>query len=119
MTEFIASPYNRPKIPSISVRQLVDAMTQYMPTIVAGSYRVQEIRCERGEESYTQLVFYRDNEHHGCRISIDGRALRSLDSKLGSDPFEVHLIFPVQQVRFWATITPREDRSISIKRLEG
>ena len=118
MAEFVATPYNRPKIPAINVRQFVDALLQYMPTIVAGEYSFQEITCERGEDSFTDVVFYRDGQRRGGLISVSDRALKSLDAKLGSDPFNIHIIFPPEQVRFWATITPREDRSIAIKRLD-
>lgn len=102
MTEFIAAPYMRPKIPTITMRQLIDAVLQFMPTVIEGDYSVQEITCERGEDTHTAVYFGRDGQHRGAFLHLTGRALKSLDAKLGSYPFLISLHFTSRANPYWS-----------------
>jgi hypothetical protein len=130
MNTFIAPPRPKLRIPIITIRELIDAISLYLPTLIDYSHEYETIESDRSE-MYTSITMfgqilpdfeYQGHKFTGVRrkvlVDVSGRAAKTSNSKLWSEPFvaAIHVSIPdVQHVE--VIVEPRHDRSIAIRKI--
>jgi hypothetical protein len=130
MNTFIASPRPKLPIPIITLRELIDVMSLYLPTIINYSREYETIDSDRSEMHTSISMFgkilpefeYQGSKFSGVRqkvlIDISGKAAKTANSKLWSEPFVVGIHVAVPNVlHLEVVVEPRPDRSIAIRKV--
>lgn len=131
LSAFVAQPRAKQhQIPIITLRDLIDALCLYLPTIVDYAHEYEAIECDRSE-MYTSVSMFGkilpDFEIQGRKldgvrqkvvICIANRAVKTANAKLWSDsfPVEIHAVTP-KVLHLDVLIEPRQDRSIAIHKI--
>ena len=128
MPEFIVQPPKKSKIPSVTLRQLADALALYLPTVSDFTFSWWDFEGDRADRS--TMLFLRGKKASDPTVSIEmivdiyEKAATSEGARLSSEPFVVWVRskdiliqdlekgVPTNDVNL--LITPREDRSIVI-----
>jgi hypothetical protein len=130
MNTFIAPPRPKLRIPIITIRELIDALALYLPTLIDYSHEYETIESDRSE-MYTSISMFGkilpDFEYQGHKFSgvrqkvlvdVSGRAAKTANSKLWSEPFVVAIHVSIPNVQHMEVIVePRQDRSIVLRKV--
>jgi hypothetical protein len=113
---FIAPPpAPKPKIPPITAGQLADALAMYVMACVAFSYVFADVDCDRVSK-ITTITLYGPAARDHTKIEAEyyGKAVRSLESKLGSEGTVISMVGTNIDFKEDVFIEPRADSSIAI-----
>jgi hypothetical protein len=123
MQTFISKPVERPIVPIISVRDLVDGVLQFVQTIIVFDY--DRLKIEKySEEKQTSITLYGRNITSVVSgfdikqivyLTIYDKAVDSIDSRLSQHPFDIRISIPEAKKWMEAKITPLANKSISIE----
>ena len=113
---FIAPPPPKKlRVPTITLRQLVDAVILYLPTITNYAHSWERMTVER--EDKLTCVSLNSRDLPGVvptpvvRLYVHGKVAQSMTSKLWSEPFLI-TIYVQRTIRL--VVEPRADKSIAI-----